>query len=249
MTCRLPALLARVSFAIVSTVFGSLAGAHCFPASGNYSFHGRLSDGKHVGATLVIGSRAAADVTGTVFVEPLYQDIAVVGEINDGNELRLRKKSDGSMLFDGWFIDHLDGMGPLTCDFAAGPWSTGGVAAMHLVGWGFRLDRLSPEEQMRLNEVILDIYNALRTRDAERLARHVRFPLTLGFPNDRGVQQRVSNAKELFRLRSKIFGPKLIDRLDADVPHDPFCRDGECMLGNGVVWIDEHLRVVSLLPG
>jgi hypothetical protein len=69
--------------------------------------------------------------------------------------------------------------------------------------------------------------------DRATAARYVDFPLRV---NRDGKSRTIASAAELSARWSRIFTPACLDAIRDAMPHDMFVRNGQAMLGDGVVW-------------
>jgi hypothetical protein len=69
--------------------------------------------------------------------------------------------------------------------------------------------------------------------DKAATARYVDFPLRI---NHNGKSSTIASAAELSAQWKRVFTPACLDAIRSAVPHDMFVRNGQAMLGDGVVW-------------
>ena len=84
--------------------------------------------------------------------------------------------------------------------------------------------------------------------DRAGTARHVHFPLTVNLD---GKTIEVRTPADLDRRWDEIFAPLWLKALAGTLPHDLFVKpgDGAAMIGDGLVWFDEHgARTINAKP-
>lgn len=74
---------------------------------------------------------------------------------------------------------------------------------------------------------------AVLAGDRAATARYVNFPLRV---NHNGKSSTIASAAELSTRWKRVFTPACLDAIRNAVPHDMFVRNGQAMLGDGVVW-------------
>jgi hypothetical protein len=221
--------------------------ATCSAMPRSAKYYGRLSDGRKFGVTLIESKTDFAAVQGRLYIGPLYRDIAVEGNVVYATILTLRD-ADGRAVLEGRFLDDFESLHNLTCDALSIKLADGGEGAMRMSVFNFA--RTALKNQDAINAVLLDVHDAIETDDAERLAKHVRFPLTIVYPGTKPFRSVViADAKDFVRQGRTIIGPDLKRDVQRDVPHDPFCRGDDCALGPGRLWFDKDLKITSLIPG
>jgi hypothetical protein len=80
---------------------------------------------------------------------------------------------------------------------------------------------------------VQSFYNAVLSGDRSSAARFIDFPLRI---NHAGKSRTIRSAAQLSAQWKQIFTPACIAALKKAIPHDMFVRNGQAMLGDGVVW-------------
>ena len=219
--------------------------AVCSDIQDSVTYQGKLVDGRKFGVTLVSSSTTFAAVSGRLYVAPRYENLAVEGQTVGANELLLRDVSTGRLVLRGRFLDRFAGLTEGGCGALAVTLNDEAHGAMRLA-----FSRFGPmPDRDAINAVMLDVHDTAMTGDLKRFASHVRFPLTVTFSGLKQHRVVIHDAAQFVRLGNKLFGPNLKRFLAADVPHDPFCRDDECMLAGGFLWFGSDLKIDAFVPG
>lgn len=80
---------------------------------------------------------------------------------------------------------------------------------------------------------VQSFYKAVLAGDRSAAARYVDFPLRV---NHDGKSRMLKTAAQLSSQWGQIFTPACIDAFQNAMPHDMFVRNGQAMLGDGIVW-------------
>lgn len=92
---------------------------------------------------------------------------------------------------------------------------------------------VTSESDAAFEAKVQSFYKAVLSRDHTAAARFVDFPLRI---NRSGKSRTIRTAAELSAKWNQIFTPACIDAFKNAMPHDMFVRNGQAMLGDGVVW-------------
>ncbi len=88
-------------------------------------------------------------------------------------------------------------------------------------------------------------YKAVLAGDRGTAARYIDFPLRI---NQNGKGRTIRTAADLSAQWNRIFTPACIDSFRQAMPHDMLVRNGQAMLGNGVVWFGANGAQVVNVP-
>lgn len=92
---------------------------------------------------------------------------------------------------------------------------------------------VTPESDAAFEAEVQAFYKAVLSGDRAAAAHYVKFPLRV---NKAGKNHIVHSAAELSAQWKQIFTPACMDAFRKAIPHDMFVRNGEAMLGDGLVW-------------
>lgn len=80
---------------------------------------------------------------------------------------------------------------------------------------------------------VQNFYKAVLSGDRSAAAHFIDFPLRVNYA---GKSRTIRSAAQLSAQWKQIFTPACIAALKIAIPHDMFVRNGQAMLGDGVVW-------------
>jgi hypothetical protein len=207
-----------------------------------------------VGMTLEL-KRDGAITGGHYFYVHYLKDIPLTGSIHggevtlsavDGGTFQLHFKGNGSD--GGKPLNFSDSVGlegtwkkgsqklPVTLNFSG---MSQGAAA------GRRYESVTSESDAVFEAKVQGFWRSVLAGKKATAALYVSFPLRI---NQGGKSRMISSAQELAAQWSRIFTKAYLTALRSAVPHDMFTRNGQAMLGDGLVWFDVKGAVALNLP-
>ena len=96
-----------------------------------------------------------------------------------------------------------------------------------------RYEDVTSESDGAFESRVQCFYKAVLAGDRATTAHYVDFPLRV---NRDGKSSTIASAAELSARWNKVFTPACLDQIGNAMPHDMYVRNGQAMLGNGVVW-------------
>ena len=230
-------------------VMTALGAAFLLPTRGwaaGESLAGLAGTVGHNRVGMTLGLKGDGSITwGHYFYVHYLKDIPLTGSIQ-GGEVTLNA-SDGGM-----FQLHFKGNGsqggkPLNFSNSVGlegTWKKGSQklpVTLNFTGMsqgvseGRRYESVTTDSDMAFEAKVQGFWRSVLGGKKATAALYVHFPLRV---NQGGNSRAVASAKELTAQWSRIFTPAYLSALRSAVPHDMFTRNGQAMLGDGLVWFD-----------
>ncbi len=193
-----------------------------------------------------LGLKGDSAITGGHYFYVHYlKDIPLTGSIQggevtlnavDGGKFQLRFKGNGSE--GGKSLNFSNSVG------LEGTWSKGSQklpVVLNLtdrsqsVAAGRRYESVTSESDAAFEAKVQGFWHSVLSGKKSAAALYISFPLRV---NQGGKSRMISSAQALTAQWSEIFTRAYLTALRSAVPHDMFTRNGQAMLGDGLVWFD-----------
>jgi hypothetical protein len=185
---------------------------------------------------------------GHYFYQNVLQDISITGS-TQGSQITLIEPGGGT--FQLHFVGN-GSQGDHPLDFEnsigmEGTWKSADGTRSYLVALRGTVARRGANNRRRYADVTSEsdaafelrvrtlLHSVLRA-DKSLAVQFISYPLNVNFPD--GKTEKFRDSAAVLEAWNDIFTPAMIARLQEDLPHDMFVRNGMAMLGNGEAWFD-----------
>jgi hypothetical protein len=239
-----------------STAFAAYLPAQRSAELQQQQYEGTLGNSR-IGMTIICEGNKIEG--GHYFYQKFLQDISITGSMQ-GSRITLIESGGGA--FHLHFVGNGSEKGrPLDFENSIGmegTWKSADETRSKLVSLGGTLVRPGANDQRRYGDVTSEndaaferrtqtLFRSVLRGDKSSAVRFISYPLSVNFPN--GKTKKFPDSAAVLSAWNDIFTPAMIARLQQDLPHDMFVRNGMAMLGNGEAWFDARgLATVNVPP-